>query len=167
VKTNLLPFLLLALPCAGYLLFVAGSAPLLPERVAMHFNAGGQADNWMSRSHIVIFWETLGVVMPVFFMVSALLTGWIPARFVNLPHREHWLAPERKTQTVAYISRQMIWMGCLAILFLAGIYYLTILANCLTPAQLPMNLLLPLLGGFLAGVLIWSIRFIRHFSKVQ
>lgn len=101
MERNLVPFLVLVLLCAGYLIFVAGSASLLPEPVAMHFNAGGQADHWISRSHTVVFWETLGVGVPVFFIVSALLTGLIPARFVNLPHREHWLAPERKTQTVA------------------------------------------------------------------
>lgn len=60
----------------------------------------------------------------------------------------------------------MIWMGCLAILFLAGIYYVTIQANRLTPAHLPMGLFLAMTAGFLAGVIIWSIAFVRHFTKV-
>jgi hypothetical protein len=51
------------------------------------------------------------------------------------------------------------------ILFLAGIHYLTILANRATPPHLPMGLLLALTGGFLSGVAAWSVVFIRHFLK--
>lgn len=166
MKRNLFPLLALGLLCAGYLLFVAGSAPLLPERVAIHFGLNGNADNWTSRSAMTIFFGAFGVGWPLFFICLALLTAVIPARFVNLPHREFWLAPERRAETVAYISCQLIWMGCLMVLFQAGIYWLTIQANRATPARLPMNLFLELLAGFLAGVLIWSLVFIRHFMKV-
>lgn len=166
MKKNLLPLVLLALLCAGYLLFVTGTASRLPDRVAMHFNAAGRADNWIDRSQTVLFWETLGIAVPALFLVIAGLTSVIPPRFVNLPHREYWLAPERRLQTVAFLFRQTVWMGCLMILFLAGIYWLTILANRLTPAHLPMGWFLTLLGGFLAGTTIWSVAFIRHFSKV-
>jgi len=41
MKPNALPYVVLALLCAGYLAFVAGSASLLPEQVAMHFGAAG------------------------------------------------------------------------------------------------------------------------------
>jgi hypothetical protein len=56
-------------------------------------------------------------------------------------------------------------MGCLMVLFLAGIHYLTILANRATPPHLPMGLFLTLIGGFLSGVVAQSIFFIRHFLK--
>ncbi len=165
MKKNAVPIAVLGLLCAGYLIFIAGSASLLPERVATHFGVGGEANGWMSRSGALAFFGGLGVGLPLFFTVLSLMTGLVPARFVNLPHREYWLSPERRAQTRAYISRQMIWMSCLMVLFLAGIHYLTILANRATPPHLPMGLFLALTGGFLSGVVVWSIVFIRHFLK--
>ncbi len=167
MKKSVVPFVVLGLLCAGYLFFIAGSVSLLPERVATHFGGRGEADGWMSRSTDLVFFGGLGVGLPLFFMVLSLLTGLMPARFVNLPHREYWLAPERRAQTLAYISRQMIWMSCLMVLFLSGIHYLTILANRATPPHLPMDLLLALTGGFLFGVGAWSIVFIRRFRKIE
>jgi uncharacterized membrane protein len=165
MKKDAVPFVVLGLFCAGYLIFIAGSASLLPERVASHFGVGGQADGWMNRSTDLAFFGGLGVGLPLFFIVLSLLTGLMPARFVNLPHREYWLAPERRAQTRTYILRQMVWMSCWMVLFLAGIHYLTILANRVTPPHLPMDLLLTLSGGFLFGVVGWSIVFTRHFLK--
>jgi uncharacterized membrane protein len=165
LKNNFVPILILALLTAGYALLVIGTAPQLPERVAIHFGVGGGANRWTDRSQTIFFFETLTAV-PVFFVALAVVMRWLPAGVFNLPNRDYWLAPERRAQTVGIISRQLIWMGCLMVLFLAGIYYLTIQANRTTPAQLPMSLFLPLLGAFLAGTIIWSIVFIRRFSKV-
>src|ERR1039458_5691568 len=167
MKKNAVPIAVLGLLCAGFLIFIAGSASLLPERVATHFGGGGNANGWMSRSTDLVLFGGLGVGLPLFFIVLSFLTGWVPGQFVNLPHREYWLLPERRVQTRAYISRQMIWMSCLMVLFLAGIHYLIILANRSTPPHLPMDLLLALTGGFLSGVVAWSIVFIRHFRKIE
>jgi uncharacterized membrane protein len=165
MKTNILLLIVLGLLCAGYLIFIAASASLLPERMAVHFGADGEANGWMSRSADLILLGGLGVGMPLLFVALSLLTGLIPARFVNIPHREYWLSPERRAQTRAYISRQMIWMSCLMVLFLAGIHGLTIQSNHVTPPHLAMNLFWTLVVGFLAGVASWSIIFIRHFTK--
>jgi len=119
----------------------------------------------MSRSSALMFFEIMGLGIPIFFVGIGLLTALVPAGLVNLPHREYWLAPERRAQTRAYISCQMAWMGCLALLFFAGIYCLTIRANHLTPPHLPMNLFLPLVVGFLAAVAAWTVIFMRHFAK--
>jgi len=165
MKSNNVPYLLLGFLCAGYLIFIAASTPLLPERMAVHFGADGEANGWMSRSADQILLGGLGAGMPLLFVALSLLTGLIPARFINLPHREYWLSPERRAQTRTYISRQMIWMGCLMVLFLGGIHGLTIQSNRVTPPHLAMNLFWTLVGGFLAGVASWSIIFIRHFAK--
>lgn len=165
MKRNLTPLLALVLLSAGYLAFVLGTASLLPERVAIHFGLGGQADRWADRSQTIFFFETLTVV-PAVFVLLAVVMRWMPAGAFNLPHRDYWLAPERRAETVGIVSRQLIWIGCLMVLFLAGIYWLTIQANHATPARLPMNLFLPLLGAFLGGTVIWTIVFIRRFSKV-
>jgi uncharacterized membrane protein len=165
MKKNAVPIVVLGLLCTGYLLFIAGSASLLPERVATHFGNNGLANGWMSRSAEQIFLGGLGLGLPLFFVILSLLIGLIPVQFVNLPNREYWLSPERRKQTCDYISRQMIWMSCLTVFFLAGIHYLTILANRATPPHLPTGLFLALTGGFFFGVAAWTIIFIGHFRE--
>lgn len=165
MKRNALPFLVLVLVCLGYVVFIAATMSLLPERVAMHFGLGGRADNWMSRNGAVVFFVGMGWGMAGLFVVLGLVMNWMPNWTFNLPNRDYWLAPERRAETVAFLSRQLIWLGCPMILFLCGIYWLTILANRATPAQLPMNLFLLLLAGFLMTIGIWCIRFMRYFAK--
>ena len=139
---------------------------LLPERMATHFGGNGQANGWMTRSANLHFLAAMGVGLSALFFILGIVTRFIPARFVNIPNREYWLSPERRVETSAFISRQLLWMGCLMILFLAGIHYSTILANRTTPAHLPLDLFLGLLGGFLIGVGAWSIGLVLHFRKM-
>ncbi len=164
MKQNLKPLLMLVLLTAGYLVFVAGSSSQLPQRVAIHFDINGLANNWIDRSHAVVFFETLAG-LPVLFAVISFLINVLPAWSFNLPNRDYWLAPERRPKTVAWISGHLAWMGCLNAVFLAGIYWLTLQANSLKPARLPVNLFLPMVGVFLAVVGVWILRFHRHFSK--
>ncbi len=165
MKDNLVPVLVLVLLTAAYALFVAGAATQLPERVAIHFGINGQADGWADRHQATMFFEMLTVV-PAIFLVLALVMGVMPAGAFNLPHRDYWLAPERRAQTVALISRQLIWMGCLMVLFLAGVFGLTIEANRLASPQLPMTGFLALLVAFLTATAVWTILFLRRFFKL-
>ena len=78
MKKNCIPILGLGLLCAGYLIFIVGSASLLPERMAIHFGAGGKANGWMSRSADLVFFGGLGVGLPLFFIVLSLVIGLVP-----------------------------------------------------------------------------------------
>ena len=164
MKNNLVPVLVLVLLTAAYALFVAGAATQLPERVAVHFGANGHADGWADRQEATRLFEILTAV-PAIFLVLALVMGVMPAGAFNLPHRDYWLAPERRAQTIALVSRQLIWMGCLMVLFLAGVFWLTIQANRLASPQLPMAGFLVLLVAFLTATAVWTIRFLRRFFK--
>lgn len=164
MKNNLVPIFVLVLLTAGYALLVLGGAAHLPERVAIHFGLDGRANGWADRQQATLMFETL-IVVPVIFLLLALAMEIMPAGAFNLPNRDYWLAPERRAQTVAVISRMVLWIGCLMVLFLAGIFGLTMEANHLTPPHLPMNLFLAPLIGFLAGTGVWTILFLRRFKK--
>lgn len=165
MKRNVPAYAVLALLCAGYLIFIAATMSLLPERAAMHFGANGQADNWMTRAAAVTFFVIMGFATVGVFVVLSLVLQWMPNWTFNLPHRDYWLAPERRAETIAFISRQLIWIGCGMVFFFAGIYWLTILANRHTPAHLPMELFLPMLICFLLALSVWVIAFFRRFGK--
>jgi uncharacterized membrane protein len=166
MKILQIPALMLTALCAAFLLFLVYSAPLLPARMASHFGGIGQANGWMNRDTDLCFLGAMGVGVPLLFFILGLVIRLVPDQLINLPHREYWLSPEQRAATGAFISRQLLWLGCLMILFLAGIHYLTIQANRLTPARLPMDLFLALLGGFLVAVAGWLIHLIRHFANV-
>jgi serine/threonine-protein kinase len=166
MKTLRTPAIVLAALCVGFLIYLACSTSLLPERVAIHFGASGQPNGWMSRSTHLVLMGALGMGLPLISVIIALVIRLVPARFINLPNRDYWLSPERQSQTCIYISRQLIWLACLEVVFFAGIQFLIVEANRIAPVQLPMEMFLWLIGGFLVAVALWVIVLIRHFIKV-
>ena len=52
---------------------------------------------------------------------TGLLVGRLPARFVNLPHRDYWLAPERLAATRAKLLAHLAVMATLTLLLFAAI----------------------------------------------
>ena len=165
MKKNLVSLVILILLTVGYAVLVWLAASQLPERVAIHFGVGGGANGWADRQKATLFFELLTIV-PIVFFFLAMLMRVLPAGSFNLPHRDYWLAPERRAETVAAISSQLMWMGCLMVLFLSGVYWLTIEANRLTPPHLPMQSFLALLIGFLAATGIWMVLFLRRFFRL-
>lgn len=163
MRKNLIPILVLAGMTAAYGAFVTGGEAQLPERVAVHFGMDGHADGWAHRHQAVKSFENF-MFVPAIFLLLALVMEVSPVSAFHLPYGEYWLAPERRAQTVATISRHVIWMGCLMQGFLAGIYWLTIDANRQTTPHLPF-LFLPLLLGFLLAMAICVISLLRPFYK--
>ena len=91
--------------------------PLLPARMASHFGPHGEVTNWQSKEQ---FFMTMVVVVGVSFVAGFVvpqLIGVLPANMVNLPHKEYWLAAERREETMRYLSMKMGWFAC-AVLFL-------------------------------------------------
>lgn len=101
----------------------------LPERVASHFGPTGAADGWMSRSAFAMSYVGLVVGMAALFGG----TGWwlrrFPTSMINLPHREFWLAPERREETLAALGRLMSGIGLATVGFLGVVFHLCLKAN--------------------------------------
>jgi len=148
---------------AAYGAFVAIGEAQLPERVAVHFGPNGHANGWATRHQAAMSFEKL-MFVPAIFLLLALVMEVSPVSAFHLPYGEYWLAPERRAQTVATISRHVLWMGCLMQGFLAGIYGLTIQANHETSPHLPF-LFLPLLLGFLLAMAVCLVSLLRPFYK--
>src|SRR5436190_6095296 len=85
-----------ALPLVGLVaalgILLAGSVPMLPERVATHFGPDGLPNGWTARESFVAT-MALVVVLPVAFMQGiGLVVGRLPPSLINLPTRDYWLA---------------------------------------------------------------------------
>lgn len=111
----------------------------LPERVASHFGADGQPNGWMSRDG-----HTMAHIGIILFLV-ALFVGLtvalprLPERFVNLPHRDYWLAPKRRGETFAWLGATLLWLGAFLQCFLAYAFYEVWRANLTAPPQLQLK----------------------------
>lgn len=150
---------------AGYLVFVFATSAQLPERVATHFGAEGRANGWMSRQGYLIFEVVFPLLIGALLVGTASLASRFPARFVNLPRKDFWLAPERRALAAGLLRSRMAWLACLMTLFFGGLHALTIQANRCQPAQLPMGGLLLVVMAFLIAVMIWVALLLMRFAE--
>jgi hypothetical protein len=111
----------------------------LPERVATHFGADGQPNGWMSRDGHTIGQVAISFFVGGLFFALALYLPRVPDRFVNLPHRDYWLAPKRRAETFAWLSSMLFWLGALLQGFLAYVFHEVWRANLVTPPALRLN----------------------------
>jgi TRAP-type C4-dicarboxylate transport system permease small subunit len=162
VRIQIVVMLLL---CAGFLGCWAWSGSQLPPRVATHFDASGQPDGWMNRESHQKFMLLFGLAFPLVMPVMFYLTRFLPPSLINIPHRNYWLAPERRRETADYLFGHGLWLGCLAVLFVTGIQYSIVLANRQTPPELPVTLMVVTLAPFVAGMLVSVVMMLRHFRR--
>jgi hypothetical protein len=98
-------------------LFMLATAGVLPDTVASHFNSSGAPNRFMSDQSYLLLMLALVVLVP-------LSVGWlgrwvqqIPDELINLPHKDYWLAPERRAQTLSYLANWLQWSACVLVLF--------------------------------------------------
>lgn len=148
------------------LLMMAYYYPQMPQRMASHFAADGRANGWQSRK---AFFVLMLLVTSMSAVVGFLAPRQIAARSnarINLPHRDYWLAPERREETMRYISGTMAWFACGILFVLISGTFLALQANLAPNHRFNSQAMLAVLGGFLAGLLSLLVRLVRHFQKV-
>lgn len=94
--------------CLGHALYYY---PRLPDRVASHFGASGAPNGWMGKGVFVGFY--VGLIALLGFLLAKTaggLAGMADSR-VNIPNKEYWLAPERREESLGFISRHFYWFG--------------------------------------------------------
>ncbi len=138
--------------------------PLLPTRVASHFDAAGQPNGWSSKSAYMVGNLAFAGGFALLFLGLTGLVRRIPNDWINMPNRDYWLAPERRTATLAQLQRQMEWLGAATVALLLAIGQLTIEAN-LTAAPLDQRAFWIVFGAYMAGALVWLVSVLRWAFK--
>ncbi len=105
MKRSATPAIVLVVLCLAFLGFLSWTSQQLPERVATHFGLHGEPNGWMQKPSAVMVMGGFGLGLPLLTVVLSFLVRFVPADLVNLPHREYWLAPERRDATYAFIAR--------------------------------------------------------------
>jgi uncharacterized membrane protein len=132
----------------------------LPARVATHFDLAGRANGWMTRDNQTK--AHLGLVLFIAVMLEgvARLSPRLPDGLVNLPHRDYWLAPERRGATHAWLAGLIRLIGCVLMVFFLALFHLVYRANLSStpmltaPAGLLVGGLLATIGLVIAGMLL-------------
>jgi uncharacterized membrane protein len=149
---------------AASLLRLASKLGELPPVMASHFDAQGRADGFQGRSAFVL----TAVGMQLGFLAVFALLPWLiermPARLINLPHRDHWLAPERKAQTVARMAVLLDWFALATVGLLAATFELVLRAN-LEQRPLANGPMWLLLASYFVFLALWIARFVRAFPR--
>jgi uncharacterized membrane protein len=148
------------------LLMMAYYYPQMPERMASPFAADGRANGWQSREgFFVLMFLVTSVSAAVCFLAPRQIAAQPNAR-INLPNRDDWLAPERREETMRFVSATMAWFGCGILLVLISGTFLALRANLATDHRFDSEAMLAVLACFLAGLLGLLVRLVRHFQRV-
>lgn len=155
-------FLVFVVLCGVAVYQVAHYYPLLPERVASHFGAGGEADGWSTKRDFAIFYALILVILAGSFLGSVLLVRYLPPSLINLPNKDYWLAPERKEETLRVVADTLFRMGNVTLVFLLYVMQITIRANLNPPAALGSGIW-GALGVYLVVLTAMTIGLVRRF----
>jgi serine/threonine-protein kinase len=155
-------FLFLLLVAAAQALWQHGQ---LPERVATHFDGAGRANGWMSRgAHTALQLATLAFVAAV---IQGIVYGnaRLPKEYINIPHRDYWLAPERAAATHDWIGGMVLLIGCVLAAFFAALFQLIYRANLASVPQLDLAIWF-FAAGLVAVTLGLVFALVARFARV-
>jgi hypothetical protein len=136
--------------------------PQLPPEVASEFDFQGRASGWMSKTGLVLVHTGTMLAMAAFPVVFRWLVRVLPLWAIDMPHKEYWLAPERRRQTARLVSPYLAWLFAATALLVTGIFQFTYLANLGLP-QAMRRPPLALLGMYGVFMLVWIVAFYRRF----
>ena len=161
MRVRPVPLILFVLLC----LVLAGEAayflPMLPDRLATHFDASGRANGWSSQAGFRAIIAVLIVIFAAMFAGSGLLRR-VPDRFMNLPNKSYWLAPDRRDQALAFISDWVRWFLVMAMSLLTLVIGMVLRANLVTLPRMPDYVLWFLLA-YLATTVAMVVVLVRRF----
>ncbi len=146
--------------------FVWLSGGTLPDVVASHFGAYGTANGFTSRGAYTGSMLALVVVLPVVIALSGRLASALPPRFINLPNKAYWLAPERRAATLHALSQRTGWLAVLLVAFLCFVHWLVVQANSSVAKELPQFPFFMGLALLVGATLGWAIALHRRFDNV-
>jgi hypothetical protein len=148
-------------------LVIAVTSEGLPPELASHFGRQGQANGWQSLASYRAWMLMFAIGVPC---VTVATTAWLPRRFPrlwNLPHRDHWLAPERRAETLSALAAFAFAIGIVEIAFALGIHIAVVEANTTVPPALPAAAFASLIACFVAAIVALVIAYHLRFRRLR
>ncbi len=153
------------IPTFAALMFVWWTQDALPPVVASHFNAQGRPDGYTDRADYVAMMMLLMAAFPLGAALLGTLFRSLPDRTINIPRRDYWLSPDRRQDSLNYLSGWLQSLSLLGVALLAFSHYILLKSNQDGQAHLELTPLLIGTGVFLAGLTIWILALHRRFAR--
>lgn len=153
------PQLLFAVTVGIFVWSVLQSAPPLPDRVATHFDAQGEANGWMSREGHVKFLIGTGLGLSAFVVALFHSFRFFPPQVLNVPDAKFWRDPRNYPEACRIFARWSWLLAAMHLIFLGTLHSVILAANQLSPPRLTAGAMIWPTGIFLTGlvVLIWGL----------
>jgi uncharacterized membrane protein len=135
-------------------LFVNQTASELPKKVAVHFDAAGQATSFMTVGHYRLFILLFAIGLPLA-VVATMATAYSRAAYFKLPNRDYWLAPPRLARTRSFLIAHGIWFGSLLVGLMCFMHWLILDANRQEPPYLSNQSVFTGLLIILGCMIVW------------
>ncbi|MGI9293164.1 MAG: DUF1648 domain-containing protein [Pseudomonadales bacterium] len=138
--------------------------PQLPDTLATHFDGQGTANGWMSKKGYAIFTMGLTALLAAIFSFLPYWMRRLPAAWVNVPHKDYWLAEPQRAQTLDFLDKQLSFIGIATITFMIAVTQQVIKANLQAEARLD-NTFVWQLVAYMLFVFGMSAYIIWHFYR--
>jgi uncharacterized membrane protein len=150
--------------CAS--VYLAHYYPLLPKLVASHFDRHGLPNGWQTKQGFfkTFAGTTLLAALLVFGMPT--LISIMPRRFVNLPNKDYWLAPQHRAASMEFLNAWFAWFGCVVYIVILLAFDYAVQTNLHSPNGPNPARLWYILIAFTAFMLVWTIRLFGRFDRV-
>ena len=140
--------------------------PQLPETIASHFDAGGQANGFMSKFGFIVFEVILLSILLATFLSMGKLLAKMPDSMINLPNKDFWLAPERRERTLAVFGDFFAWLSVALTAEFIAVNYLVLNANLMKKYLNPMQFWI-VLGIFFASLAVLIFVYLKRFPGAK
>jgi uncharacterized membrane protein len=161
-RLSRLLFVLLAIYAAVHFSYYY---PQLPGVIASHFDARGTANGWQTKSVFFGVFVGMSVLSIVIGFGLAAIIGAVPMQLINLPNKQYWLAPERRTDTLEYLKAYFGWFSCSLYVVMIVAFDYAVQSNLHGDSPPSVSRLWFTLAAFMGFMLVWLIRLFRHFGQ--
>jgi len=148
---------------AANLVLCAVAWVVCPGTVANHFGPGGEPNGWMLSGINALVMGGTSLLLFVSFYFTPHLLRVVPARWVNVPHRDYWMAEENRPRMIAIMSRSMYAFGTAIFGFLFVVQALVLDANLSDPVRFREEIFWWPFGAFMLYSVVWTIRLFLSF----
>lgn len=102
----------------------------LPARVATRFDATGQPEMTLPKAAFAAFYLGVTVFFAIYGIVARYHAHRLPDRYLKIvPSHAHWLSPERRLETIFWISGALVWVAVLTLGLFASTFTIIMLGN--------------------------------------
>jgi uncharacterized membrane protein len=148
----------------GAAIYFSSCYAQLPDVMASHFNARGMPNGWQTKSAFFAFLVGVSVLAAVVgFGIPRIIIS-IPQEYINLPNKRYWLAPERRAETMDFLSGYFAWFGCALFAVILLTFNFAIQANLHPDSRPDATSMWFVLSGFLAFAILGTIRMFKRFG---